>query len=71
MNINVVKVAKVNPPITALPRGAFCSPPSPSPSDIGKIPMIMAKAVINAGLSWVVPAKRLASKEDFLQGVRG
>ena len=33
---NVLNVATSNPPITARPSGAFCSPPSPSASDIGK-----------------------------------
>src|SRR5206468_7382760 len=28
---SVAKVAKIRPPITARPRGAFCSPPSPRP----------------------------------------
>ena len=33
-------------PITARPSGAFCSPPSPRPSAIGVMPMIMASAVM-------------------------
>src|SRR5712664_832885 len=37
---SVEKVANTSPPITARPSGAFCSPPSPSPSAIGKIPRI-------------------------------
>ena len=32
--------------MTARPRGAFFSPPSPRPSDMGNIPMIIAAAVI-------------------------
>ncbi len=39
------------PPITARPRGAFCSPPSPRPSAIGTMPMTMARAVIIRGAS--------------------
>ena len=35
--------------MTARPSGAFCSPPSPSPSAIGTMPMIMASAVISTG----------------------
>src|SRR6516162_2571451 len=46
---NVATVANSSPPITARPNGAFCSPPSPSPSAMGSIPMIIAKAVINTG----------------------
>src|SRR5258708_4300221 len=45
----VETVASSNPPITARPRGAFCSPPSPSPSAMGAMPMIMANAVIKTG----------------------
>jgi predicted tellurium resistance membrane protein TerC len=44
---NVAVVANISPPITARPKGAFCSPPSPRPKAIGTIPMIMANAVIN------------------------
>ncbi len=32
---SVAMVAHSRPPITARPSGAFCSPPSPSPSDMG------------------------------------
>jgi MFS family permease len=45
----VAAVAKINPPITARPRGAFCSPPSPRPNAIGTIPIIIASAVISTG----------------------
>mgnify|MGYP003350064577 CR=1 FL=1 len=34
-------VANKRPPITARPSGAFCSPPSPIPSAIGSMPMII------------------------------
>ena len=43
---SVANVATVKPPMTARANGAFCSPPSPSPSAIGSMPMIMANAVI-------------------------
>ena len=46
--------------MTARPSGAFCSPPSPSPSDIGSMPMIIARAVISTGRSRVPPAARAA-----------
>src|SRR5579864_5254969 len=46
---NVATVANNSPPITARPSGAFCSPPSPKPSAIGTMPMIMANAVISTG----------------------
>src|ERR1700745_3700998 len=48
-NISVAKVAKIRPPTTARPSGAFCSPPSPRPSAMGAMPMIMASAVIRTG----------------------
>ena len=46
---NVAKVATNKPPMTARPSGAFCSPPSPSPSAMGNMPMIIASAVIMTG----------------------
>ncbi|MNL66346.1 hypothetical protein D3C87_1907970 [compost metagenome] len=42
-------VDAIRPPITALPRGATCSAPSPIPIAIGNIPASMAAAVINIG----------------------
>jgi len=57
---NVDTVANISPPMTARPRGAFCSPPSPSPKAIGSIPMIMAKAVISTGRKRVNPDSRAA-----------
>ena len=51
--ISVAKVANSSPPITALPSGAFCSPPSPMPSAIGTMPTIMAPAVMRTGRSRV------------------
>src|SRR2546428_11559231 len=56
-NKSVVGVANRRPPITARPSGAFCSPPSPRPSAIGTIPMIMAKAVIVTGRIHAYPAR--------------
>ena len=53
-------VAQSRPPITARPRGAFCSPPSPRPSAIGTMPMIMASAVIMTGRNRVFPASMAA-----------
>src|SRR5205807_1695014 len=38
---SVATVAKMSPPITARPSGAFCSPPSPRPSAIGTMPVMM------------------------------
>src|SRR5713101_3181076 len=35
---SVETVANTSPPITARPSDAFCSPPSPTPSAIGRIP---------------------------------
>ena len=46
--------------MTARPSGAFCSPPSPRPSDIGSMPTIIARAVISTGRSRVDPAARAA-----------
>src|SRR4051794_11446791 len=57
---SVVTVARLSPPITARPSGAFCSPPSPRPVAIGNMPKIIAKAVINTGLSRVIPAANAA-----------
>jgi len=45
----VATVAKANPPMTARPSGAVCSPPSPRPSAIGTMPAIMAKLVMRMG----------------------
>ena len=53
---SVATVATTSPPITARPRGAFCSPPSPSPSAIGNMPIIIARAVIKTGRKRLVPA---------------
>ena len=57
---NVAQVAVSKPPITARPRGAFCSPPSPKPKAMGAIPMIMASAVMMTGRKRVKPASRPA-----------
>src|SRR5580658_3367913 len=50
---SVAKVAKSRPPMTARAKGAFCSPPSPTPRAIGIMPSTMAPAVISTGLSRV------------------
>ncbi len=75
-------VASNRPPMTARPRGAFCSPPSPRPSAIGTMPMIMASAVIITGRKRTKPAfsaafahrrrasKLLAGKADNQNRVR-
>ena len=44
-----LRVARMRPPITARPSGAFCSPPSPEPSAIGTMPITIAIAVIRTG----------------------
>ncbi len=54
--ISVASVANRRPPITALPSGAFCSPPSPIPNAIGTMPKIMALAVMSTGRNRVYPA---------------
>ena len=58
---SVTKVAATRPPMTARPRGAFCSPPSPMPKAMGNMPMIMAMAVMMTGRRRVRPAARAAS----------
>ena len=58
---SVATVANNSPPITARPNGAFCSPPSPKPSAIGTMPMIIARAVISTGRMRVYPASTAAS----------
>jgi hypothetical protein len=42
-------------------KGAFCSPPSPTPSAIGSMPMIMASAVITHGAEADKPASSAAA----------
>lgn len=54
-------MAKASPPMTARPSGAFCSPPSPSPSAMGTIPTTMASAVMSTGRRRVAAASRAAS----------
>ncbi len=60
-NSKVAKVANIRPPITARPSGAFCSPPSPSPSDIGSMPIIIASAVMSTGRKRPKPASSAAT----------
>src|SRR5258707_1208091 len=60
-NISVATVAKMRPPMTARPSGAFCSPPSPRPSAIGAMPMIIANAVISTGRKRTKPASVAAA----------
>ena len=52
-NTRVANVANSKPPITARARGAFCSPPSPTPKAMGIMPKIIAPAVISTGRSRV------------------
>src|ERR1700735_5596581 len=49
-------VSHRRPPITTRPIGPFFSPPSPSPSDIGTMPIIIASAVMSTGRKRVLPA---------------
>ena len=58
---NVAIVANVNPPMTARPSGAFCSPPSPSPSAMGAMPMHIAIAVMMTGRMRTKPASIAAA----------
>lgn len=48
----------INPPITALPKGAACSEPSPIPMAIGSIPANIAAAVIKMGRNLEAAANR-------------
>src|SRR5579885_3458171 len=59
---SVAKVAKMRPPMTARPSGAFCSPPSPRPMAMGIMPMIMANAVMRTGRIRTNPAWSAASR---------
>ena len=59
--ISVAIVAKIRPPTTARPSGAFCSPPSPSPSAIGAMPIIIASAVMTTGRNRTKPASSAAA----------
>src|SRR5262249_22285855 len=62
---SVANVANSNPPITARPSGAFCSPPSPNPRDMGTMPMIIASAVMMTGRMRTKPAWSAASRADL------
>ncbi len=55
-------VPNKRPPITARPRGAFCSPPSPRPKAIGNMPITMASAVISTGRNRPRPASKAARR---------
>ena len=68
----VVPVATISPPITARPRGAFCSPPSPRARAIGIIPKIMAIAVMKPDEDgFFQPRSPPRSGRDFFRfGVR-
>ena len=57
---SVASVAQSRPPMTARPSGAFCSPPSPRPSAIGAMPIIIDRAVISTGRKRVAPASMAA-----------
>src|SRR5262249_34893785 len=52
----VAKVAAAKPPMTARPRGATCSPPSPMARAMGTMPAIMAQAGMTVGRSPRPPA---------------
>src|SRR5882672_7188533 len=69
--IRVATVANANPPMTARPSGAFCSPPSPKPRAIGAMPMIMASAVINTGRKRTKPASSAAATGSPSASKRG
>lgn len=58
-------VDATNPPITALPNGADCSPDSPIPDAIGTIPAIIAILVIRIGRNRI-DALVMAAREAFL-----
>jgi len=58
-SVDTVPIAR--PPITARPSGAFCSPPSPSPSAIGSMPISIARAVISTGRKRLKPASSAAA----------
>ena len=57
-------VAANNPPITACPRGATCSPPSMMPNAIGNIPTIMANPVMRIGRARLLAPSRAASSDE-------
>lgn len=56
--------------MTARPRGAFCSPPSPSPSAMGIMPVIMARAVMMTGRRRVAPASSADWKASLVSAKR-
>lgn len=63
-------VDAIRPPITALPKGATCSAPSPKPIAIGNIPASIAAAVISTGLS-LEEAASLAALAGFKSNFYG
>ncbi len=67
---SVATVAKIRPPITARPSGAFCSAPSPIPSAIGTMPMIIASAVMSTGRNRVKPAVKAACSASSPASIR-
>ena len=60
MSNKIVTEEPINPPITALPKGAACSEPSPMPMAMGSIPANIATAVIKIGRKREADAKRAA-----------
>jgi hypothetical protein len=63
----VAAVENNNPPITARPNGAFCSPPSLKPNAVGNMPTIIANAVINIGRKRTLAAIRAAARAPIPQ----
>jgi len=62
INSRVRPVETVSPPITARASGMFVSAPSPKPTAIGIMAMIVASAVMRIGRSRIRPARRTASR---------
>ena len=62
--IMVIRVEKINPPITEMPMGLHISDPSPVLSARGSMPRIVVKAVINTGRSLDLPDNMMASSRS-------
>ena len=60
--MNVSTVEKPTPPTTAMPSGARDSPPAPLPIAIGRMPTMVASAVIRIGRKRMRDASNTASR---------
>src|SRR5262249_54928045 len=67
---SVANVAPLSPPMTDRASRASCSPPTPQPSAMGRMPMIRARAIIQMARSRVQPASTAACNAVRLSSMR-